>query len=41
LLSSDFARLGEDAQRMIENGAEWLHVDIMDGHFAPNLGIFI
>jgi ribulose-phosphate 3-epimerase len=39
ILSADFARLGTEAQATIEGGATVLHVDIMDGHFVPNLTI--
>jgi ribulose-phosphate 3-epimerase len=39
ILSADFARLGEEAQAAVEGGATVLHVDIMDGHFVPNLTI--
>src|SRR5215468_12385697 len=39
ILSADFARLGEQAQAAVEGGASILHVDIMDGHFVPNLTI--
>jgi ribulose-phosphate 3-epimerase len=39
ILSANFAKLGEQVQEAIEAGAEYIHVDIMDGHFVPNMTI--